>query len=173
MPDAEVLHLTLDGESKEKIEGCEKLDSAGCRLPPVAGKVGGALSFDGKSYIDAGGPNVANFNYMDPLTLAAWINPSAPTGAILSRTDRDYFEAQGYGLYLLEGKIRFDFTMRWTDYSMRLETTTPVEMHRWQHVLLTYDGKRKASGVHIYLDGKPKEFKTHIGLHVFQDLQMS
>jgi len=31
-----------------------------------------------------------------------------------------------------------------------------VKLQEWQHVLVTYDGKRKASGVHIYIDGEPQ-----------------
>ena len=119
----------------------------------VAGnKVGHAGTFDGQRFVDAG--PVANFNYMDPFSLAAWIYPTATNGAILSAVE-DVPKGQGYGLYLREGKLRFNFTMRWTDLGLRMETERPVELSRWHHVLLTYDGKRKSEGVQIYIDGKP------------------
>ena len=49
---------------------------------------------------------------------------------------------------------------RWTDLGLRLETTKPVRLREWQHVLVTYDGKRKASGVQIYIDGQPQQLNV-------------
>jgi uncharacterized protein DUF1553/concanavalin A-like lectin/glucanase superfamily protein len=46
---------------------------------------------------------------------------------------------------------------RWSDLGIRIETATPIRPHEWQHVLVTYDGKRKASGIRIYLNGQPSE----------------
>jgi hypothetical protein len=40
-----------------------------------------------------------------------------------------------------------------------------VKLNEWQHVLVTYDGKRKASGVHIYLNGAPQQLNV-----LFDDL---
>ncbi len=73
---------------------------------------------------------------------AAWIYPTAANGAILSSVE-DVHEGSGYGLYLRDGKLRFNFTFRWTDLGMRLETKKPLALNEWHHVALTYDGKRK------------------------------
>jgi hypothetical protein len=40
-----------------------------------------------------------------------------------------------------------------------------VKLNQWQHVLATYDGKRKSSGVHIYLNGEPQQLNV-----LFDDL---
>ena len=42
---------------------------------------------------------------------------------------------------------------------MRVETAAPVALHEWQHVLVTYDGERKAAGVRIYVNGEPVAVK--------------
>ena len=125
-------------------------------LPFIAGKVGLAAKFDGQLFVDAG--KVANFDYLDPVTLAAWIYPTAPNGAIFSSV-KDEPKGQGYGLYLRDGKIRYHFTQRWTDLGMRLETERPVELNRWHHVVFTYDGKMKASAARIYVDGEAQPTK--------------
>ena len=65
-------------------------------------------------------------------------------------------ESQGHGLYLIGGKLRMHLTHRFTDLGWRVETVEPVELNHWQHVAVTYDGKRMASGVRIYVDGKPQ-----------------
>jgi len=122
-----------------------------CTLPFVPGKVGLAGSFDGKSFIDAG--DVGKFNYLDAFSLGAWILPRNPNGTILSRIE-DFSQGAGYSLSLKEGKVRLHITLRWSDIGMRLETAAPIALDQWQHVLMTYDGKRKASGVRIYINGQ-------------------
>ena len=146
----------------EEKNGADQKKPSWKEVPPeqslfVGGKVGHAGIFDGKRFVDAG--QVANFNYMDPFSLAAWIFPTAPNGAIMSSVE-DVAKGQGYGLYLRERKLRFHFTFRWTDVSVRLETEQPLPLHRWHHVLVTYDGKRKAEGTRIYLNGKAQKLRV-------------
>jgi hypothetical protein len=121
------------------------------------GPVGPAWRFDGKRYREID-KDVANFGYLDPFTFSAWINPESPNGAILSQAE-DYFEGTGHGVYILNGKIRLHIIHRWTDLAIRLETVNTIKLNEWQHVLVTYDGKRKASGVRIYLNGEPQQIK--------------
>jgi Protein of unknown function (DUF1553)/Protein of unknown function (DUF1549)/Concanavalin A-like lectin/glucanases superfamily/Planctomycete cytochrome C len=130
--------------------------SSGATLPFVPGKIGLAAKFDGHLFVNGG--KVANFDYLDPVTLAAWIYPTAPNGAIFSSV-KDEPKGQGYGLYLRDGKIRYHFTQRWTDLGMRLETERPIELNRWHHVAFTYDGKMKASAARIYVDGEAQPTK--------------
>jgi hypothetical protein len=49
---------------------------------------------------------------------------------------------------------------RWTDLGMRVETAEPVKLHEWQHVMATYDGSMKASGVRIYVDGREQKLNV-------------
>jgi hypothetical protein len=114
--------------------------------------------FDGKRSLDFGS-DIANFEYTEPFTFAAWIKPDSPKGVVLSHYE-DYFEGQGHGVYLLDGKIRLHVIFRSTDIGMRVETAEPVKLHEWQHVLVTYDGKRKASGVRIYLNGQAQKLNV-------------
>jgi hypothetical protein len=100
--------------------------------------------------------DAAEFSYLQPFTYSAWINPAAANGAILTRLD-DYMESQGHGLYLINARVRMHLTHRFTDLGWRVETARPVALNKWQHVLVTYDGRRMASGVRIYVDGEPQE----------------
>jgi len=45
-----------------------------------------------------------------------------------------------------------NFVLRWLDDALRVETRDPVELSRWHHVAVTYDGSRFADGVKIYVD---------------------
>jgi Protein of unknown function (DUF1553)/Protein of unknown function (DUF1549)/Concanavalin A-like lectin/glucanases superfamily/Planctomycete cytochrome C len=100
----------------------------------------------------------AELGYLDPFTFSAWIKPEAEDGAILTHMD-NYIESQGHGLFLMKGKVRLNLTMRYTDLGLRVESAEPVKLHEWQHVLVTYDGNRLASGVRIYINGKASETK--------------
>jgi hypothetical protein len=147
----------------EGAKGCGDKQPA-CDLPQEKGPAGVAPVFDGKRFLEAPGADIANFEYTEPFTFAAWIKPDSPKGAILSHSE-DYFEGMGHGLYLIDGKLRLHIVVRWTDIGLRVETANAVKLHEWQHVLVAYDGKRKASGVHMYIDGQPQELKI-----LFDDL---
>ena len=147
-------------KEKEEIEALKKPFVGGSsdgKLPFVSGKIGQAGGFDGKRYVE--GDKVAHFNYMDPFTLAAWIYPTSPNGAIVSSVE-DLRKGQGYGLYLRKGKVRFNYTFRWEDLGMRMESEEALPLNRWHHVLLTYDGKRKSKGVKLYLNGRERRMKV-------------
>ncbi|HEY3740180.1 MAG TPA: DUF1553 domain-containing protein [Bryobacteraceae bacterium] len=114
--------------------------------------------FDGKSQVELS-PKIGKFEYQEPFSAAAWIRPESPNGAILSRGE-DYLEGTGYYLLLVNGKLRFTATLRYTDISLRVETEEPVTLNQWQHVAVTYNGRRKASGVHLYINGEERKMNV-------------
>ena len=121
----------------------------------VPGRIGAAASFDGQRYIDAG--DIANFSYDDPFTLAAWIYATAPDGVIMSRALAGDQGEQGWGLYLVDGKVRVNLSQRWADDGVRVETRDVLPLNEWQHVLVTYDGKRIPAGFRVYVNGQSQE----------------
>src|SRR5262245_60803910 len=147
-------------------------------VPPspgfAPGQIGRAASFDGKSFVQFSG-DIAGFDsygagrgalgatdptvtYDDAYTLAAWIYPTAPSGAIVTR-DEDIFEPNGHGLNLRDGKIEYDYVTKWVDEGIRLRTEKTVTLNQWHHVALTYTGSRWASGVKIYVDGEDQKLE--------------
>ena len=154
-----------EAEKKEKEKEQAQEEPAEAEAPPpeppfvdggpepglefVPGRKGQAGRFDGR-FVN-GGP-VASFDYMEPFTLSAWFYPRSGEGAIVSSVV-DRFRGRGYGLYLREGKLRFNFTYRWSDLGARLETEQVLDLNRWHHVVLSYDGKRNASGFRLHLNG--------------------
>ena len=141
-----------DDPRQPVVEGSED-----ARLPFVPGKSGNAASFDGQRYVNAG--TVLKFDYLDPFSFAAWINPSDPNGAILSSVE-DVHEGSATACTFAMANCGFNFTFRWTDLGMRLETKQPLALNQWHHVALTYDGKRKPAGVKLYVDGVSQEINV-------------
>ena len=178
IPDDLVAHFALDGDVTSPVPARSASTGAGgagataqaADTPAPAqfqdgqpqfapGRMGQSAGFDGTRFIAAG--NVGSFGFQDSFSLAAWIYPTADTGAIITRT-KDAEEEAGYGLYLKNGKVQANLILRWLDDGARVETVTGVELNRWQHVMMTYDGSRTAEGIKIYVDGHSQELAVHL-----------
>ena len=121
----------------------------------AGGRLGSAAVFDGAKYADIG--KVGIYDYLDPLSVSAWILPeTAADGSIVASMGENPI-GSGWGLFVRGGKLWWHMSQRWTDLSVRIETKRDIEPGRWQHVLLTYDGKRKAKGIRMYIDGERQE----------------
>ena len=127
-------------------------NKVGGAVPMENGPVGPAWHFDGKNNLEIK-KQIVDFGYMDPFTFAAWIKPENGKGGIFSQAE-DYMEGMGHTLYVIDGKLRMHIVLRWTDLALRIETKKTLKLNEWQHVLVTYDGKRKAAGVRMYIDGE-------------------
>ena len=120
----------------------------------VPGRVGMAVGFDGRRFVNAGpSPDVS---YDDAFSFAVWVYPTAPDGVILSRAGSGDQGEVGWGLYLEDGKIRFNMSTRVLDDGVAAETVEHVALGQWQHIVATYDGSKTPDGIHVYVDGRPR-----------------
>jgi len=121
------------------------------------GVFGSAAKLDGENWIDGG--SVARYDYDDAFTASFWMKPEKLTGGVVSRM-QDFDQGSGWGLLLRDGRLRFEFTMRWTDHALRVETKRAVPANEWRHVAITYTGERPAaSGLTLWVDGEPWAFE--------------
>ncbi len=129
-------------------------------LPAFApGKFGRAVEFDGKRFLDAG--DVGAFGFYDRFTLAAWVLPRGKQGTIVSRM-LDVPQGAGYAVTLADGRLQVNFVVRWLDDALRVETEAPLTENDWQHVVVSYDGTRVASGVKVYVDGREAKLRVRL-----------
>ena len=146
-----VEYAAWDKEPEDYERGASKVDL-------VEGRRDRAARFQQSHSVDLG--DLAGFDYNDPFTFSFWIYPESANGAILTRT-LNVEKAKGYGLYLVEGKLRFELTHRHTDLSMRIVSNKPLPLNRWQHVALTYTAERPSSrGAKFFVDGEPFPFEV-------------
>ena len=114
-----------------------------------------------------------------PFSVGTWLMPyletasseSAHFGAILGRVDAAQ-QGRGWELYyteqkldpkkpLLRGRLVFHLVHAWPGNAVDVETQELLlERGRWNHVLATYDGSGRASGVRLYVDGQPQAVKV-------------
>jgi hypothetical protein len=134
---------------------------------PVAGKVGGALQFNGlNGYIALGNP--ASLNNIDAqggggMTLSAWIYPRSQgqygrAGLFYKGTSDGVSTTNGvwalnvpsssYAIKSFEFLKSFDSTI----LDVR-STANVITLNRWQHVVMTWDGSASAANVHFYVNG--------------------
>ena len=155
-------HAGLDGRLRVRsfsggsIDG--KLEPEQVETVFGEGRVGSAAIFNGAKYADLG--KVGDLDYLRPISVSGWIRPETTAdGAIVASMGENPIGA-GWGLFVRGGKLWWHMSRRWTDLSLRIETKRDLVAGRWQHVLLTYDGKRKAKGVRMYIDGKDQELNV-------------
>ena len=112
-------------------------------------------------------------------TLAAWIEPDAMTGPIITRTGLDIPRGKGLNLMLKDGKLQLHMVgangIGWMDMdSGHVETVDAVVPNGRHHVTATYDGSRQIENVFIYVDGKPVKLKVlHNNIGPFNPTQDS
>ena len=139
----------------------------------VPGPIGQAASFDGRRFIQGGdvvgftshiGDGTRSVSYDDPYTIAAWVYPTAATGAIVTRVKADnVVENAGVELSLKDGRLLYSYRSELEEAlaeALVVQTEKTVSLHQWHHVTLSYDGSRWASGVKAYVDGE--EWKWQI-----------
>ena len=118
----------------------------------TAGKVGGALQFDGQTLCRSGSAWPRSTE-RSPSRMAAWVYPTSAEGvAIISKMD-DADAYRGYDLLLEGGKVVSHLIHRWPDDGLKVMAKQPMSLNAWHHVVVTYDGSRKAAGVKIFVDG--------------------
>jgi hypothetical protein len=118
----------------------------------VAGKIRGAMEFDGASWLDCGSD--AKLAVTDSLTLCCWVNPSQLSG------DRGFANRAGnYALKSSSTHLRFT-TPGILDYD---SLSTVLTLGTWQHVAVTFQAG-KTSGLVFYRDGVETERQNSTGI---------
>ncbi len=129
----------------------------------VDGSVGKGAEFSGETQVDLG--NAGDFDRTEPLALGLWVNLYELKAAeVLQKRDASE-HWQGYELSLDDVaytgrhqrnlRIIARLAARWPDDAIEVRTKDRVPMGSSHHLLLNYDGSGKASGLRLYVDGKP------------------
>lgn len=124
------------------------------------GQFSPAISLNGATYATLG--SGLNFERTQGFSYGAWVYPaSGGAMTVISHMDEGA-GIRGWDLYLGDGTVYAHFIHEWEKNAIRVNTKTPVPINTWTHLFVTYDGSSKASGVAIYINGKPAELdRTH------------
>lgn len=118
------------------------------------GRSTGAAITDANDYLDLG--KVGDFDAHKPFSYALWVNPKDGSGSPISHMDSGQ-AYRGWDLYMDGGKPAVHVIDTWPTNAMKIVSKAMLPNNEWSHVAITYDGSSKASGLHIYVNGKLSE----------------
>lgn len=120
----------------------------------VPGKVGNAVQFTGDDPVET---SVGNFKREDAFSFSFWMKtPDVKERAVILHRSRAWMDAasRGYELLLEEGKLKGSLIHFWPGNAISIRTRDLLPTQEWIHVVMTYDGSSRASGLKIYLNQK-------------------
>ncbi len=104
-----------------------------------------------------------DFEKDQAFSYGAWVNISDPnaSGALFARMDdREGKDYRGWDLILERGRPGAHIVHKWPGDAIKVTSTQKLEPGKWSHVLVTYDGSGKASGVTVRVNGDRQEKKV-------------
>lgn len=122
----------------------------------VDGRVGKGLKLAGKNHLEF--ENGVQFERTNHFSYGGWVKFDEKSGTFISKMEA----GPGYrGFDLIyDGKLNVHLVNKWPDNGLKVKTKDSFPQGQWMHVLATYDGSSKASGVRIYVNGKRRELET-------------
>ena len=118
----------------------------------VGGRMGRALKFDGKMHLNLA--TAMSFDSTNAFSYGAWVKIEGD-GAVLSKMEPGP-GYRGFDLFVSDKRFEVHLAHQYPDDAIKLKTKNQFG-GGWRHVLVTYDGSKKAAGVRVYVDGKPSE----------------
>jgi hypothetical protein len=76
-------------------------------------------------------------------------------GAVFARMD-DGNAYRGWDMWLENDRPGAHLINHWPDNAIKVVSKTAIQPGKWHHVMVTYDGSRRAAGTRIYIDGNPQ-----------------
>jgi hypothetical protein len=125
-------------------------------VPIVDAPFGKAISLDGENNVNF--PHLGRFTRHTPFTIAFRMkDPGLSEGpaVVFQACDGTDVGPHGYDLTIDQGRLSARLFRHWPGNGIGVRTLKAVAKNTWVHVAVTYDGSSRASGLHLYLDGKP------------------
>ena len=121
----------------------------------VEGKSGKAVELTGDHGIDV---KVGNFARWQPFTISTWLKvPRKYERSVVFHRSRAWTDAgsRGYELLIEDGHLSAALIHFWPGNAIRIRSAEPLPLDTWMHVTMTYDGSSSASGLNLWVNGKP------------------
>jgi hypothetical protein len=152
--------LALDGGKRDIVVDHVSAKVGGFEGPQAGSDMEDAeergISFDGKSAVTF--PDFPDYDLKQkPFTISAWLKvPKEVTGAACSDMDVGN-KHRGWDLWLQKNRVGTHIISSWPGNALKVVSKEALTPDTWHHVVVTYDGKAKAEGVGIYIDGRKAE----------------
>lgn len=121
----------------------------------VPGRAGQALKLTGDHAITT---TLGNFSRHEPFSISLWLQtPDIKERAVVLHRSRAWTDAasRGYELLIEEGRLKWSLIHFWPGDAISVRAIEPLRVKEWVHVTVTNDGSSRASGLRVFVDGRP------------------
>lgn len=134
------------------------------------GKLNSHASFADDQYISLYSPKAVAQTSAEPFSLEVWMADGASVSDLITSLLPQAYA--GYHLAICAtsptegacggvGSGRIVFELGASDvFRLRVSNARSLQNDKWHHIVVTYDGKSLASGVHFFIDGAPDGMQT-------------
>jgi len=160
-PTKPLLHHSFEKTTKkEKFTYLDEISSSkiGKDVDLVDGVYGLAPKFDNQyDRIDL--KELKAFELYDPFSISVWVNPykravQGTTMTIIGNSMGKPEVYKGWDLHIdAKGFVSSRLISVLPNNYIHVKTKEVIPLGEWTHLLMTYDGSAKASGLHIYING--------------------
>jgi serine/threonine protein kinase/formylglycine-generating enzyme required for sulfatase activity len=123
----------------------------------VPGVLSRALRLDGKGGFNCS--DALDMDRTDAMSFGCWFLAKLgnPRGCLIAKYDEGKESDRGFSLNLKlpADRVLVEWTHSYPEDTLIVQTELKEPTGRWRHLFVTYDGKSKAAGVRIYIDGRP------------------
>jgi len=152
-----IMALSFDSAEDRNLANSAKAD-APAKLEGdnslVPGKFGQSVKFNGDEPVKT---KQGNFGRHEPFSVCLWLEtPDVKERAVVFHRSRAWTDAasRGYELLIEDGRLKWSLIHFWPGNAISIKTLGPVPVQKWTHVVVTYDGSSRASGLQIFVDGR-------------------
>jgi hypothetical protein len=127
----------------------------------VPGKFGKARKLIGDAGI--GFSKELDFDRNQQFSIGIWVNilKEGEEGTLFAKCNGEFAGYRGYRVLLnKDNSLSISFSYVWPANAIDLKIAERLTTNQWHHIVLTYDGSSKASGVKLFLDGKKMQAKV-------------
>lgn len=127
----------------------------------VEGRIGKGLALSGENGVSM--PGIGHFGRADSFSIALWIRPAERVSRqTVIHHSQAWMDAgsRGYEIVMEDGHVAVGLHHMWPGNAIKVRTTSEVPTNAWTHVAFAYDGSSRASGLTVYLDGKPAQVEV-------------
>ncbi|HEV3416085.1 MAG TPA: DUF1553 domain-containing protein, partial [Pirellulales bacterium] len=95
-----------------------------------------------------------DFDLDQPYSAAAWVKltKGGQFGSVFARMD-DEHDYRGWDLWIENGRVGAHLINSWDKDAIKVLSNSTINPRDWNHLMVTYDGSRKAEGLKIYING--------------------
>ncbi|MBX3238345.1 MAG: DUF1553 domain-containing protein [Chitinophagaceae bacterium] len=120
------------------------------------GVSGNSLLLEEETRVNFSPYGLGYFERYEPFAISIWVKApeTYEESAILHHSDSRRYGFQGYDLLLKDNQLNFRLMHAFPHDAISVISQQRLELDKWHHIAVSYDGSSRASGVSIFIDGK-------------------